>query len=262
MARETTRQTKEHTTQQSRSGAGNAKTGGQTNRAQTGRNAGATQSKADSQRETADRERSIQTQREGGGAQRQRESNQGQQQQRQQQRVPNLYRAAAQLPRNINATDPFTRMRRMAEDMDRLFQELGFGRSTMPSLLGSSAGFDMDRSSGNQSMNTLWSPQIETFRRGDKIVVRADLPGLKKEDVNVEVENDVLTISGERREENEEDREGFYRSERSYGQFYRTVPLPEGANADQCEATFENGVLEVSLTAPKNEQRRKQIQIR
>jgi HSP20 family protein len=108
-----------------------------------------------------------------------------------------------------------------------------------------------------------WSPQIETFRRGDKLVVRADLPGLKKEDVNVEVDNGMLAISGERREQHEEDRDGFYRSERSYGQFYRALPIPEGVSDAQCEATFKDGVLEVTLPAPKEEQRTaKQIPIR
>src|SRR5919109_4270742 len=67
---------------------------------------------------------------------------------------------------------------------------------------------------------SLWSPQIESFQRGDRFVVRADLPGLKKEDVNIEVSEDSVIIQGERREEREEDREGYYRSERSYGSFY------------------------------------------
>src|SRR5687767_4272506 len=65
----------------------------------------------------------------------------------------------------------------------------------------------------------LWAPQIETFQRGDQFIVRADLPGLKKEDVNVEMTDEALTIQGERRDEHTEDREGYYRSERSYGSF-------------------------------------------
>jgi len=108
-----------------------------------------------------------------------------------------------------------------------------------------------------------WVPQIEAFRRGDKLVVRADLPGLKKDDVKVEVDDGILAISGERSEEREENRDDFYRSERNYGQFYRAIPLPEGVTGDQCEATFKDGVLEVTLPAPKQPERKaRQIPIR
>ena len=161
------------------------------------------------------------------------------------------------------SASPFAAMRRWSEDMDRLFQDFGFGR----------LGFglspwrniaDVGRQIGSRRAGrTEWAPQVEVFRRGDNFVVRADLPGLKKDDVKVEVEDDVLTISGERNEEHEDKREGFYRSERSYGQFFRAIPLPDGVNADQCEATFKDGVLEVSLRAPKQQdQSAKQIPIR
>jgi len=103
----------------------------------------------------------------------------------------------------------------------------------------------------------LWTPQIETLQRGDQFVVRADLPGMKKDDVNIELTEDALTIEGERREEHEEDREGYYRSERSYGSFCRVVPLPEGAIAESAKANFNNGVLEVTIQAPPREVSRK-----
>jgi HSP20 family protein len=160
------------------------------------------------------------------------------------------------------ATSPFHLMRRMAEDMDRLFENLGFGPVSLPSL-GSRLSRDLWNDDWNNSSTQAWTPQIETFRRGDKLVMRADLPGMKKDDVHVEIENGMLTISGERSEEHEEDRDDFYRSERSYGRFYRAVQLPEGVNEDECEATFKDGVLEVSLNAPKQPERKaKQIQIR
>ncbi len=159
---------------------------------------------------------------------------------------------------------PFNLMNRMAEDMDRLFEQFGFGRSgfgltpRFGSLLEDSAWSDL----GSQQ-NAIWAPQVETFRRGDELVIRADIPGVKKEDVHVHIENDTLTISGERRHEHEENRGGFYRSERSYGQFYRAIPLPDGVNADRCNASFSDGVLEVTLPAPNQEERRaKRIQIR
>jgi HSP20 family protein len=99
----------------------------------------------------------------------------------------------------------------------------------------------------------MWSPQVETFLRGDQLVIRADLPGLSKEDVQVEVTDDSIILQGERRNEFSEEREGFYRTERSYGSFYRAIPLPEGAIADNAQAAFKDGVLEITMPAPPRE---------
>ena len=107
--------------------------------------------------------------------------------------------------------------------------------------------------SGRQGVGSLWSPQIETFQRGNEFVVRADLPGLKKDDVKVDITDASLTIEGERREEHEEDREGYYRSERTYGSFCRVIPLPDGAITDSAKADFNNGVLEIVMQAPPRE---------
>ena len=159
-------------------------------------------------------------------------------------------------------SSPFMLMRRMADDMDRLFEQFGFGRSAAPRS-GSLFADDLWPISGGQSGGTIWSPQVETFRRGDNLVIRADIPGVKKDDIKLELENDVLTISGERREEHEEKEDGYYRSERSYGHFYRAIPVPEGVNMDKCNATFNDGVLEVTLPAPKGEERKaKQIPVK
>ena len=156
--------------------------------------------------------------------------------------------------------NPFALMQRMSEDMDRLFGQLGFGLSpSMRSMLGDG----LWGGAPGLAEPALWSPQVELFRRGDSLVVRADLPGVKKDDLHLEVDDGVLTLSGERRDQREENRDGFYRSERSYGQFYRAIPLPEGTDPEQCQATFEDGVLEVTLAAPKPEERKpKRIQIR
>lgn len=154
-------------------------------------------------------------------------------------------------------TSPFSLVSRMAEDMDRLFEDFALGRGISSGL------FDRDFGNGSRLLQSAWTPQLETFRRGDSIVVRADLPGLRKEDINVDVEDGILTISGERTDENEENRDGYYRSERSYGQFYRSIALPEGADSDACEATFKDGVLEVTVKAPPEKQEsRKRIQVR
>jgi HSP20 family protein len=94
------------------------------------------------------------------------------------------------------------------------------------------------------------------FERDNQIVLRADLPGLTRDDVNDELANDGITIEGERKNEHEEEGEGFYRSERSYGKFYRRIPVPEGVNLENAQATFNNGVLEITMPAPKPEARK------
>jgi HSP20 family protein len=95
-----------------------------------------------------------------------------------------------------------------------------------------------------------WSPTIEVFEKDNRLVTRVDLPGLKKEDVKVEVTDGHLAISGERKREVEEKKKNFYRSEREYGSFYRAVPLPEGVKLEDVKATFTDGVLEVSVPLP------------
>jgi HSP20 family protein len=165
--------------------------------------------------------------------------------------------SGASTPARGTGSKAFTVMRRMADDMDRLFENFGLGRAFG---LGAPGGVWRGVAAEDQSA---WLPEVETFRRGDSLVVRADLPGLKKEDVKAEIDNGMLTISGHRSSEREENRDEFYRSERSYGSFYRAIPLPEGVESDNCEATFKDGVLEITLPAPKIEERRaRQIQIR
>jgi HSP20 family protein len=91
------------------------------------------------------------------------------------------------------------------------------------------------------------------FERDGELVLRADLPGLSKDDVKVELADNAVTIEGERRAEHEEKHEGFYRSERSYGKFHRRMPLPQGVNTEDAKASFHDGVLEVTMPAPKAE---------
>ena len=149
-------------------------------------------------------------------------------------------------------------MRRFSEEMDRLFDDFGFGGS----WLGSSYGRDFFPTSLGEFRQSLWSPQIETFEREGQLVIRADLPGLTKDDVNVEITDDAINISGERRNEDEERREGYYRSERSYGGFFRSIPLPEGVNAEDANATFNNGVLEITMEAPQLQSRGRRLEIK
>jgi HSP20 family protein len=152
------------------------------------------------------------------------------------------------------STSPFSMMNRFADEMDRLFDNFGFGRGWL-----SSQGFGRGFGEMGQGM---WSPQIEAFERKGEFIVRADLPGLNKDNVKVDITDDTLTIQGERKQEHEENREGYHRSERSYGSFCRTIPLPEGANTDEAKASFRDGVLEISMPAPQREERRRQIEIK
>jgi HSP20 family protein len=154
---------------------------------------------------------------------------------------------------------PTAFMQRFRDEMDKLFEDFGFGRNWLAPW-SERQGSLWPRGFG-EAGRSLWSPQVEVFERAGRLVVRADLPGLKKEDVKVEITDDALVISGERKSEFEDNREGYYRSERSYGSFLRRVPLPEGVAADAADATFRNGVLEVTMQAPQRQSRSRQIEI-
>ena len=142
---------------------------------------------------------------------------------------------------------PFTLMRRLADDMDRMFEDIGFGGGWLSPRAGGRSWLSPRTF---QSGWDLWTPDIEVFHRGNELVVKADLPGLQKDDVKVDITEDAITIQGERRREHEEEKEGVYRSERSYGSFHRSIPLPEGAITEQAKATFRDGVLEIRMPAP------------
>jgi HSP20 family protein len=139
-------------------------------------------------------------------------------------------RSETSLARPGTFRDPFALLRHMTTDFDR--------RWNAPfRAFASQEPFE-------------WSPMIDVFERDKRLVTRVDLPGLKKEDVKVEVADGNLTISGERKREFEDTRENMYRCEREYGSFFRTVPLPDGAKVDDVKATFTDGVLEVSIPLP------------
>jgi HSP20 family protein len=141
-------------------------------------------------------------------------------------------------PRDFFAMSPFSLARRMSDEMDRWFGGEGWGE------------------------RGIWSPAVEVREQDNNLVVCADLPGLKKEDVKVEVTDQGLVIQGERKREHEErSEEGVYRSERSYGRFYRVIPLPEGASVDQANANFKDGVLEVRVPVPAAQRSRREIPI-
>jgi HSP20 family protein len=104
---------------------------------------------------------------------------------------------------------------------------------------------------GKNGERRRWAPAVDLLEREDSLVLRADLPGLKEDDVQIEVRDNVLTISGERRAEFEDSEQGYYRIERAFGSFSRSLTLPEGVDSDKIEANFENGVLEVKIPKPE-----------
>lgn len=143
-------------------------------------------------------------------------------------------------PSEFFTASPFSLMRRFADQMDRVFSG-DFG--------------DFGRGTG------VWSPPIEVSEREGKLIVHAELPGLNDKDVKVEAHDNALIIRGERRQEHEEREKGYHRSERRYGSFYRSIPLPEGAETEQARAEFRDGVLEVSVPVPASRSRGREIPI-
>jgi HSP20 family protein len=134
--------------------------------------------------------------------------------------------------------DPFALMREMTSEFDRWFREPARPFFRWPSMR------------RRPVSEVGWYPEIDVFEKDNRLVTKIDLPGMKKEDVKVEVTDGQLAISGERKSEAEEKGDEFYRCEREYGSFYRSVPLPEGVKLEDVKATFADGVLEVSVPLP------------
>ena len=152
-------------------------------------------------------------------------------------------------PEAVSGVSPFRALQRFADEIDRMFDDV-VGRRRW-------AGIPPWR---ERPTADVWAPQIEVFQKDNELVLRADLPGMKRDDVAVDITEDAVTIQGERRHESEEEREGFYRSERIYGSFYRVIPLPEGAITEQAKANFRDGVLEITMPVPpKSKGRRIEI---
>lgn len=133
---------------------------------------------------------------------------------------------------------PFGWMRELTREMDRVFRGLA------PSM-----------------EDGAWAPAIDVQQCNGTLTLTAELPGLKKDEVKVEVTDDALIIEGDRKREHKEDHEGFHRWERSYGHFYRSIALPEGAKTDQVKAELSDGILKVSLPVPEVKKHVRQITI-
>jgi len=139
---------------------------------------------------------------------------------------------------------PMPLLRQFQRDFDSLFARFGF-----------------DRVAALDPARALWTPDVEVFEKNGELVVRAEVPGMKKDDIRIEITNEELVFEGERRENLEEKTDGFFRTERSYGSFYRALPLPEGVKIDQARATVHDGVLEVKMPIARREERRRRLEI-
>ena len=133
----------------------------------------------------------------------------------------------------VKREEPLNLLRQMTNEFDRLFDEpWSFFR--LPVALDGAN----------------WAPKVDVVTKDNKLVTRIDLPGMKKEDVNVEVADGMLTLSGERQKEVKEEKDNYFREEREYGSFCRRVPLPKGIKPEEVKASFINGVLEVTVPLP------------
>jgi len=134
---------------------------------------------------------------------------------------------------------PFALLQRFfSDDLVNLFDELGGRRGEASPQLRAQTG------------TIAWVPKIDVMQRANELVVRLDLPGVNPDDVTVEISDAAVTISGERKQEHAEENGSIYRFERSYGAFFREIPLPEGAIVNQAKASVKDGVLEISVPAP------------
>lgn len=132
--------------------------------------------------------------------------------------------------------NPFASLRRLSDEMERLFDGMRSGRPR--------PWHDFDLDNG-------WLPDLEVFEEEGQLVVRTDVPGMSKDDVTVTIGDDTLTIEGERKLDSKAKGKGYYRSERAYGHFRRCLGLPEGIDLEKATASFKDGVLEVTMPAPK-----------
>jgi len=131
------------------------------------------------------------------------------------------------MPGSLTRWEPFAELGELRSRFDRMFDELTDGRQRA------------------------WTPAIDVVRDNGNLVVRADVPGIKPEEVKIEIEDDILTVSGEHEERKEEKDKHFLRRERRYGSFSRTMALPAGVDAKKIKAKTHDGVVEVTIPLPK-----------
>ena len=129
------------------------------------------------------------------------------------------------------------------------FRELSSLQTEMNRLFNTAFGDVPNGGTGGAARR--WMPPMDLLETDEHFVLRADLPGMTESDVNIELEDNVLTVSGERKAEHEDKREGFYRMERAFGSFSRSLTLPKGVDPEAVNASFDQGVLEVRIPKPE-----------
>ncbi len=137
------------------------------------------------------------------------------------------------MARDIFPVDPFRELLSIREELDRLFSTLATGRGV------------------REGRETLWLPAVDVEETDDAVIVRAEVPGMEKDDIKVTITDDTLVISGERREEKEEKEKNYHHREIYYGKFYRAVRLPVDVDREKAKASYKQGILEIVL--PKSE---------
>ncbi len=137
--------------------------------------------------------------------------------------------------RVMRRAEPFNLLRQMTAELDRVFDE-PWGLFAWPAPV--------------NAKDVAWAPKVDLLTNDNTLIARVDLPGMKKDDVRVELQDGLLTLSGERRKETKHEDDSVYREEREYGSFCRTIPLPAGVAMDDVKATFADGVLEVKVPLP------------
>lgn len=201
-----------------------------------------------SRNETQDRETRTTSKQfvgESGNGNQQVQSREGGQQRRTGEESRSLGRTQGRRDLTVGGSNPFESIWQLSREMDRLMGSV-FGAGLAP-LFGSPYR-TLQQGFGDTSA-AQWAPRVDMEQRGDAIVVTADLPGVRKEDVQIELTQEGLTISAERRDEREEGSEqsGYRSMERSYGTFYRTIPLPQSVDREKLKANMRDGVLRITL---------------
>ncbi len=134
--------------------------------------------------------------------------------------------------RNVPATfvwNPFRELARIEQELNKVFNEL------------------VPAGGAEISQTQVWAPRVDVYEKDNKIIIEAEIPGAKKEDIEVKIRDNAVIIKGEVKREEEKKEGNFYRSERFYGVFERVIPLPAEVKADEAKASFENGILRLEL---------------
>jgi HSP20 family protein len=176
-------------------------------------------------------------------------------------------RGGGQLARRSTRTSPLSMMQRMFDDMDTSMWSPSAGTSPFSMMrrmfddMERMLDTDMFSEADWRAREATWAPRVEITQHGDNLVVRADLPGISQDKINVGVENGALVIEGERAVSSEDQQADVWSSERAYGRFRRILVLPEGVDPEKVEARYQDGVLEVLIPSPSTQARGRRIEI-